>query len=93
MRHLVDSKKKKVKPDEKGRITLGRKHVEGVSSFLVTEGTHGKIILEPLVEIPAREKWLFENKKALASVERGIQQAGKGKVKSLGSFSKYAKEK
>ena len=33
--------------------------------------------------IPSPEKWLYENKKALESVQRGLKQAGKGKVSKL----------
>lgn len=45
--------KKILRPDTKGRITLG-KLAENISGFEVTV-ENGKIILEPLVEIPARE--------------------------------------
>jgi hypothetical protein len=30
--------------------------------------------------IPSSEKWLYKNKKALESVQRGLKQAAKGKV-------------
>lgn len=80
-----------VRPDAKGRITLG-KLSEGISSFLVTREKNGRLVLEPRVEIPAREKWLFENREALLSVKRGIEDAKKGTLKSVGSFSKYSDE-
>ena len=47
-----------------------------------------RIILEPMVEIPAREVWLYENKTALEKVKKGLSQ--KGTIKQ-GSFSKYSK--
>lgn len=79
---------KRVRPDAKGRIPLGDLAV-GVSSFSVSlEGD--KIILQPYSEIPSSEKWLFENKIALNSLKKGLQQAAEGKVKSKGSFAKYA---
>ena len=78
-----------VRPDSKGRISLG-KLAEGVSSFTITERPNGVVLLEPMVEIPAREKWLFENKQALASVQRGLDQSAKGEVRTRGSFAKYA---
>lgn len=81
-----------VRPDSKGRITLG-KLAEGVSSFLVSEQPGGVFLLEPMVEIPAREKWLFENKRALESVRTGLAQSAKEKVRSRGSFAKYVDEK
>jgi hypothetical protein len=36
-----------------------------------------------LALIPASEKWLYKNKKALESVQRGLKQAAKGKVSKL----------
>jgi len=33
--------------------------------------------------IPSSEKWLYKNKKALESVQRGLKQAAKGKVTKL----------
>jgi hypothetical protein len=82
---------KTVRPDAKGRITLGEM-AKGVSSFKVTVDEDNRIILEPYSEIPAREKWLFDNAKALASVRRGMADAQEGRVKSRGSFAKYARE-
>ena len=80
---------KTLRPDAKGRIALGEL-AKGVSSFHVSIDKEQRIILEPYTEIPARESWLLNNKKALASVLLGIEQAGKGQVKSLGSFSQFA---
>lgn len=79
-----------VRPDVKGRITLGHL-ADGVSSFTVIQDNFHRIILEPNVEIPAREKWLFDNKAALAQVKQGIKDAAEGKLTSRGSFSKYVK--
>ncbi|OGQ36506.1 MAG: hypothetical protein A3F16_02420 [Deltaproteobacteria bacterium RIFCSPHIGHO2_12_FULL_43_9] len=81
-----------VRPDSKGRITLG-KHARGISSFIVTRERSGRLILEPRVEISAREKWLLENNEALSCIKRGIEDAEKGKLKSEGSFSKYSTSK
>ena len=80
-----------IKPDVKGRICLG-KLAEGVSSFTVQVDKHHRIILEPQVEIPAREKWLFDNKAALKSVKQGIEDAKTGKLHDLGSFAQYLAE-
>ena len=91
-RSSASKKAFQVRPDSKGRITLG-KLAEGVSSFMVSEHPGGGYLLEPMVEIPAREKWLFENKAALSSVKRGLAQSAKGEVRSRGSFAKFADEK
>ncbi|MCW5588972.1 MAG: hypothetical protein KIT27_04835 [Legionellales bacterium] len=80
---------KTLKPDAKGRIYLGEL-AEGISSFAVHVDKHHRIILDPLVEIPAREKWLFDNKSALQAVKQGLEEAKEGKLHDLGSFAKYA---
>ncbi len=82
---------KTLRPDAKGRITLG-KLAEGVSSFHVSIDKKQRIILEPFIEIPTREAWLLNNKEALSSVLKGIEQSDKGKVKSLGKFAKFAED-
>ncbi len=33
--------------------------------------------------IPSKEKWLYKNKRALESVQRGLKHAAKGKVTKL----------
>ena len=51
-----------------------------------------KIILEPLVEIPACELWLYKNKDALEAVKEGLEQSKKGKLRKRKSFAKYAND-
>jgi hypothetical protein len=80
----------RLRPDSKGRITLG-KLAEGVSSYRARREADGKIVLEPFIEIPAEERWLWENKEALASVRRGLADSKAGRTVYLGSFAKYAK--
>jgi len=75
-------------PDAKGRITLGGL-AKGISSFRVFDDEDGRIILEPFVEIPAREKWLFDNKTALKKVKKGLHDSAIGKVSERGDFSQY----
>ena len=77
-----------VRPDSKGRITLGA-YAKGVSSFHIHEEKDGRLILEPYKEVPAREAWLYKNKKALAMVEKGLKEAKQGKTSSRGNFSKF----
>lgn len=40
----------------------------------------GKIVLDPLVDIPAREHWIYKNPEALASLLRGIEDAKNGRI-------------
>jgi len=78
-----------LRPDSKGRITLGSL-ARGVSSFRATQDECGRIILEPYAEIPAREKWLFDNPAAREAVRTGLRQAAEGRTRSRGSFARYA---
>jgi hypothetical protein len=66
---------------------------DGVSGYKATfdEETH-IVILEPYAEVPLKEKWLYENKEALNKVKKGLKNSAEGKVKDLGSFSKYVDE-
>jgi len=78
------------RPDSKGRITLG-KLAEGVSSYRARRQKDGRIVLEPFVEVPADERWLYENKEALDSVKAGLTDAKAGRVTRM-SFKKYLKQ-
>jgi len=79
---------KVLRPDAKGRICLG-KLAEGVSSFRVSVDERRRIVLEPYAEIPATEKWLFDNPDARESVRRGLVDVAEGRVADRGSVSEY----
>lgn len=59
--------------DSKGRLTLG----EAFANETVLVEPHGEdeVIVRRARVIPVREAWVYENKAALASVRRGLQQA------------------
>jgi hypothetical protein len=77
-----------VRPDAKGRITLGSL-AHGTSSYIVTKDKYNRIILEPRIEILAKEKWLFDNKTALTQVKKGMEDSAEGRVRSRGSFARF----
>lgn len=77
--------KTEIQPDERGRVTIGQEFVKD-HHYRVLMNAHGQIVLDPVVTIPARELWLFQNPEAWASVLRGAAQAGRGELNSLGSF-------
>ena len=79
----------RLRPDSKGRITLG-KLAEGVSSYRARRQKDGKILLEPFVEIPADERWVNENTAAKESIRRGIADAKAGRLARM-SFKKGLK--
>lgn len=80
-----------VRLDTKNRVCLP-KSVSPASTHLyrLYINASGQIILDPQVVIPAAEAWLYRNKRALASVLRGLKQAGEGKLNKLPSLSKHA---
>jgi hypothetical protein len=83
--------RKTVRPDSKGRITLGNL-ASGVSSFKAYKDKKGRIVLEPQVEVPAMEAWLWQNPVAMLAVQKGLQDSAEGKVVDRGSFAQYADE-
>lgn len=77
-----------LRPDSKGRVNLGALS-KGISGFSVHQERNGKIILEPFVEIPMNEKWLFENETVLNHVKKGLQQAKQAFRIEKGSFRQF----
>ena len=55
-------------------------------TYAIYHNSIGQIVLDPQVTIPASELWLFENKDALALVQRGLSDAAKGKVSKKDDF-------
>ena len=84
-------KSKTLRPDSKGRITLGSL-AGGASSFRAHRDGKGRIVLEPQVEVPAAEAWLWKNPAARKAVLQGLQHSADDEVVSRGSFAKYADE-
>ena len=78
----------KLTVDSRKRISLTKLLPTGKISSVTAYKEEDRIILEPMVEIPAREVWLFKNKAALEKVNKGLSQEGRIK---RGSFAKYAK--
>jgi hypothetical protein len=73
----------KVNLDSRKRIPLTKilKDCEAKTFDMYWE--NDRIILVPLIEIPEREAWIYKNKKALASLEKGLRDAAEGKVRKL----------
>lgn len=62
-----------LRPDSKGRINLGD-FAQGVSSFRVSKGENGSLTLNPYLEIPFTEKWIFEDKDLLEKVKQQFKK-------------------
>jgi hypothetical protein len=68
--------------DERSRITLG-KLASGITRVRLLQNARGEILMQPLVEVPASEAWVFENPEALEAVKAGLRAASEGKVSKL----------
>jgi hypothetical protein len=68
--------------DSKGRLTLGESFAN--RTVLVEDRGKGEVLITLARVIPEREAWLYDNKKALASVRRGLNQAASGKFATKG---------
>jgi hypothetical protein len=80
-------------PDERGRVTLTKLFQRGSGvSFAAYVNDAGQIMLDPVVEVPAREQWLYKNPKAMKALKAGLESAAGKQPKSLGSFAKYARD-
>jgi hypothetical protein len=79
---------KVVRADSRGRIPLGPRVMS--KDFRVEYRDDGTISLLPVVFIPEREAWLYENEKAIAQVRAGLADAAEGRVRELGSFAEYS---
>jgi len=60
-----------------------RENIHKVSTVIKMGSEELKRIETVLDLIPSSEKWLYKNKKALESVQRGLKQAAKDKVRKL----------
>jgi hypothetical protein len=63
--------------DSKGRIMLGSEYANLM--IIVDDSTPGQIVLKPAKAVPLADAWLYENKKALALVRTGLEQAQTGR--------------
>lgn len=80
-----------LRSDSRGRITIGHE-VVGDTQYRALVNNLGQIVLDPVVSVPAREVWLFQNREALASVVRGVEQAKRGEFGSFPSFASHVNE-
>jgi len=73
----------KVNLDSRNRIPLTKVLGDCSAKTFEVHWEKDKLILIPLVEIPESELWVYKNKSVLGSLERGLDDAAKGKVKKL----------
>jgi len=70
--------------DSRNRLTVGEL-VQGLKRVRVYKNKLGEILIKPVVEVPASELWLFQNKEAFESVQKGLKEMSEGKISKLKS--------
>ena len=82
--------------DAKKRIGLGEKLLKFISktpeAYQVFIGKEGDILLRPVVTIPAREAWVYQNPKVLAQIRGGLSEAKQGKTQKVKKLDGFLKE-
>ena len=68
--------------DSRNRLTIGEL-AQGFNRVKLYKSELGEILLKPVVEIPASELWLFNNKEALEDVQKGLKDLSEGKITKL----------
>ncbi len=68
--------------DGRRRLTLVELP-EGSKRVRIYKNDQGEVLLQPVIEIPASEVWLFKNEEALENVRKGLKEASEGKIKKL----------
>ena len=68
--------------DDRHRVTLGDL-VRDIRRVRVYRNARGELLLQPVVEIPAAEAWLYRNAEALAAVRQGLDDAAAGRLQPL----------
>ena len=79
--------------DSRQRLPLARiLDAEHATRFRVTELGDGEFLLTPVVSVSERELAMLRNPEAMASLQRGIDEAAAGKVvrHGPGHFAKLA---
>ncbi len=74
--------------DERGRLTVGA--VAKKKNYRIMINQSGQILLDPIVNIPEKEVWLWKNKSTLDSLKQGLEEAEAGETQYLGSFAECA---
>lgn len=81
--------------DSKHRITLGGKLANllgkrmKVEAYQIFVSKNGDILLRPAVSIPSSEAWVYRNPEVIASIRKGLQEAGEGKIKRVNNLDSF----
>jgi hypothetical protein len=81
--------------DSKKRISLGEKTLKMLAdkfpakSFKVYVGEDGDILLRPVVTIPSKEAWIYENPTVLEEIRKGLSEANQGNLKKIKNLEDF----
>ena len=81
--------------DSKKRISLGEKTLKMLAdkfptkSFKVYVGEDGDILLRPVVIIPSKEAWIYENPSVLEEIRKGLSEANQEKLKKVKNLEDF----
>lgn len=78
-----------VSVDDRTRLALGKAGVRKDDRYAVAVSDDGEILLTPLVSIPKRELFLWENPEVRESLARGFEQIARGETVILEDLSSY----
>lgn len=81
-----------VKLDAKRRVLLPKVVSREGVTYHIYVNRIGQIIFDPQVTVPLSEVWLFEDKAALTSIDKGMADSAKGRIVKRGSFEGYSKD-
>ena len=70
--------------DNRNRLTLGGL-LRNFKRVLIYKNDLGEVLVRPVVEIPASDLWIFQNKEAFKSVQKGLKDVSEGKISKLNS--------
>jgi hypothetical protein len=76
--------------DERARLAFGKAGVRRDDRFAVAVNDAGDILLTPLVSIPKRELFVWQNEFVRESLAAGLQESQQGQTEELGSFARFA---
>jgi len=84
--------------DSKSRITIGEKITKLISTqteadkFQIFFNKEGDILLRPMVSIPFREAWIYQNPQALKSIRQGLAEAKGEKTEKVEDLEEFLED-
>ena len=84
--------------DSKNRITLGDKITKLINTqteadkFQIFFNEEGDILLRPMVSIPVREAWIYQNRQVLKSIRQGLAEAKREETEKVENLEEFLKD-